>query len=69
MEPNPFLRNAWYVAAWEDEPIFIAQQEAMNAEDFWDLKPLILAGDAGAIRARRILRKLINAERDMQVET
>jgi hypothetical protein len=161
MEPNPFLRNAWYVAAWEDEigpdalfhrrilndgvrvtwhppslmqlvvgaapsggpfrigreqpgvhlmtpetvdsthycwsnsrdfrrddaqlheqidqglkhafehqdkPIIIAQQEAMNGEDFWDLKPLIFAGDAGAIRARRILRKLILAERGTSLE-
>jgi hypothetical protein len=87
MEPNPFLRSAWYVAAWEDEispdalfhrlkyafehqdkPIIIAQQEAVNGEDFWELKPLIFAGDAGAIRARRILRKLILAERGTPLE-
>jgi hypothetical protein len=30
--------------------------------DFWSLKPVLLAGDAGAIRARRVLDKLIKDE-------
>ena len=45
-------------------PMIVAQEEAMEGQDFWALKPLILAGDAGAIRARRILRKLIRKEQE-----
>ena len=39
-----------------------AQRDAIEGEDFWEMKPVILAGDAGAVRARRILRKLIREE-------
>lgn len=48
----------------QDKPMILAQREAVNGEDFWDLKPVILPGDAGAIRARRILRKLIREEQE-----
>ena len=51
-----------YAFEHQDKPMILAQKEAMEGEDFWDLKPLILEGDAGAIRARRILRKLIREE-------
>ncbi|MBU6267049.1 MAG: aromatic ring-hydroxylating dioxygenase subunit alpha [Sphingomonadales bacterium] len=46
----------------EDEPMIRAQQEAMNGEDFWDLRPLILPSDAGAIRVRRRRMQLLRAE-------
>lgn len=46
----------------QDKPMIIAQRDAIGGEDFWDLHPVILEGDAGAIRARRILRKLIRDE-------
>lgn len=46
----------------EDLPMLQAQQESMGTEEFWDLKPVLLAGDAAAIRARRILEKLIKDE-------
>jgi hypothetical protein len=36
--------------------------ESMGGEDFRDLRPAILACDAGAIRARRVLRKMISDE-------
>jgi phenylpropionate dioxygenase-like ring-hydroxylating dioxygenase large terminal subunit len=51
----------------QDKPMILAQQNAMGREDFWDLKPAILPGDAGAIRARRILQKLIRKEREMML--
>ncbi len=51
-----------YAFEHQDKPMIIAQREAMEGEDFWDLRPVILPGDAGAIRARRILRQMINAE-------
>lgn len=46
----------------EDLPMLEAQQNMMGAADFWSLKPVLLPGDAGAIRARRVLDKLIQDE-------
>jgi vanillate O-demethylase monooxygenase subunit len=46
----------------QDKPMIAAQHDAIGGEDFWELKPVILEGDAGAVRARRILRKLIREE-------
>lgn len=39
-----------------------AQQLAMGDSDFWSLKPVLLPGDAGAVRARRVLDGLIAQE-------
>ena len=39
-----------------------AQQEAFAGGDFWQARPLILRDGAAAIRARRILGKLIRVE-------
>jgi vanillate O-demethylase monooxygenase subunit len=50
----------------EDLPMLEAQQKAMDGRDFWDMRPILLAGDAAAIRARRILEKLIRSEADLQ---
>ena len=46
----------------EDAPLIRDAHRLMAGQDFWDLKPLVLSGDAGGIRARRQLRKLIAAE-------
>jgi vanillate O-demethylase monooxygenase subunit len=46
----------------QDKPMMIAQRDALAGADFWEMKPLILAGDAGAVRARRTLRNLIKEE-------
>lgn len=46
----------------EDLPMLQAQQKMMGDTDFWDLKPVLLAGDAGAVRARRVLDRLIAEE-------
>jgi phenylpropionate dioxygenase-like ring-hydroxylating dioxygenase large terminal subunit len=45
----------------EDKPMLELQQRAMTT-DFWAEQPMILEEDAGAIRARRILDKLIRDE-------
>jgi hypothetical protein len=47
----------------EDEPMIRAQQDAMAGADFWDLHPVVLPTDAGAIRARRKLAHLLRQER------
>ncbi|MDA7089205.1 aromatic ring-hydroxylating dioxygenase subunit alpha [Pseudomonas sp. SA3-5] len=50
------------IFAGEDKPIVEAQQRLMGSDDFWSLKPILLAGDAGAVRARRILAGMIEQE-------
>ena len=51
----------------EDRPMIEAQQAAMAGTDFWAEEPMVLAEDAGAVRARRVLDKLIREERAMAV--
>jgi vanillate O-demethylase monooxygenase subunit len=51
-----------YAFEHQDKPMIVAQNDAMGGEDFWELEPVILAGDAGAVRARRILKKMIHDE-------
>ena len=46
----------------EDEPMIEAVQEALGDQDFWDARPISLASDAGAIRARRELVKMRQKE-------
>jgi phenylpropionate dioxygenase-like ring-hydroxylating dioxygenase large terminal subunit len=46
----------------EDLPVLEAQQRAMGDADFWDLKPVLLPGDAAAVRARRMLEQRIREE-------
>jgi vanillate O-demethylase monooxygenase subunit len=58
-----FLRVVHIAFDEEDRPMIEAQQAAMGTIDFWDQHPMILAEDAGAIRARRVLDKLIREEK------
>lgn len=46
----------------QDKPMLEAQQANMGTTDLLSLKPVILKGDAGAIRVRRILARLIEEE-------
>lgn len=46
----------------EDMPILRDIHRLMAGQDFWDLQPLILTGDGGGVRARRILARMIAAE-------
>lgn len=46
----------------EDLPMLEAQQRMIGDADFWSLKPILLPGDAAAVRARRVLDKLIADE-------
>jgi phenylpropionate dioxygenase-like ring-hydroxylating dioxygenase large terminal subunit len=46
----------------QDKPMIEAVQQMMRDQEFSSLKPVLLATDAAAIRARRILRELIEAE-------
>jgi vanillate O-demethylase monooxygenase subunit len=46
----------------EDLPMLEAQQNTVGDVDLLSLKPLLLAGDAGAVHARRVLARLIEEE-------
>lgn len=46
----------------EDKPMLEAQQRRLGAADFWSLKPVLLASDAGAVRMRRKLDALMAQE-------
>jgi vanillate O-demethylase monooxygenase subunit len=46
----------------EDKPIVEAVARRMNGAGLFDLKPVLLAGDAAAMRARRVLQSLIKTE-------
>jgi vanillate O-demethylase monooxygenase subunit len=46
----------------EDQPMIEAVEQYMGGEDFWALRPAVLPGDAGALRARRRLMKLRRRE-------
>jgi phenylpropionate dioxygenase-like ring-hydroxylating dioxygenase large terminal subunit len=61
------LRNGLRFAFEEqDMPMIAEAQQRMETSDLWSLKPVMLAGDAGAIRARRVLQQVINDERQLE---
>jgi vanillate O-demethylase monooxygenase subunit len=47
----------------EDKPMLEAVQRNMAGADLWSMKPVLLPGDAAAVRARRVLQRLIETER------
>ena len=47
----------------EDMPIIRDSHRLMRGQEFWDLRPLILGGDGGGVRARRMLQRLIDREK------
>lgn len=47
----------------EDEPVIEAVQNRMAGKDLWSLKPILLSIDAGAVRVRRLMSKLIQDEK------
>jgi phenylpropionate dioxygenase-like ring-hydroxylating dioxygenase large terminal subunit len=46
----------------EDMPIIRDVHRLMAGRDFWGLNPIILTGDGGGVRARRVLARLIAEE-------
>ncbi|MDO7840796.1 aromatic ring-hydroxylating dioxygenase subunit alpha [Sphingomonas immobilis] len=47
----------------EDFPMVEAIQREIGDRDFWEMRPLILSVDAGAVMARRILKRKLDEER------
>lgn len=56
---RPMVEHAF---SQQDKPMLEAQQRRIGDADFWSLKPVLLASDAGAVRVRRKLDALIAAE-------
>ncbi|MEI9852128.1 MAG: hypothetical protein WDN24_16205 [Sphingomonas sp.] len=54
-----------YAFEHEDMPIIRDAHRLMAGQDFWDLRPLVLSGDAAGVRARRILRRMIAEEQGL----
>jgi vanillate O-demethylase monooxygenase subunit len=50
----------------EDMPIIRNAHRQMAGGDFWGLKPVVLTGDSGGIRARRTLARLIEEEQQAE---
>jgi len=61
-EKRANLRFALDIFENEDGVRLEDVQTNMGEDDFWELKPLILSNDAGAVLARRVLRRLIGQE-------
>jgi len=52
----------------EDKPMVEAQQRNMGTSDLFSLRPVLLACDGGAVRARRTLETLIANEQAMRAQ-
>ncbi len=64
-----YLRGALEQAfSKEDKPMLEKQQARIGDRDFWSLSPVLLPVDAAAVRARRKLKQLIDAESDPEQE-
>jgi vanillate O-demethylase monooxygenase subunit len=63
MQESVAVQKAYYD---EDKPMLEAVQRSMGETDFWANKPVILSVDAGALRARARLAKLMDQERGVE---
>jgi vanillate O-demethylase monooxygenase subunit len=59
-------RIARFAFEHQDKPTLEAQQRSTGEAEFWSLNPVLLPGDAGAVRARRKLEALIQREQQQQ---
>ena len=50
----------------EDGPMLEGCQRMMDGHPFWELKPVLLGADAGAVRARRLIDRLSAAEKSRE---
>ncbi|AET92430.1 vanillate monooxygenase [Burkholderia sp. YI23] len=58
------LVREWQQVAFneQDKPMIEAQQKIIGERELMDMRPVLLATDAGAVRIRRVIRKLIQEE-------
>jgi Vanillate O-demethylase oxygenase C-terminal domain len=58
------MQGVIYAFEMQDKPIIEAQQSCIGDADLMSLRPVLLSGDAAAVRARKVLDKLIREERE-----
>ncbi|SNS96071.1 vanillate O-demethylase monooxygenase subunit [Noviherbaspirillum humi] len=58
-----------YAFLEQDTPILNAQQEALGGANFWDMKPVLLSIDAGPVKMRRALERMLKAEQQPKEES
>lgn len=58
------VKGTTYAFEMQDKPIVEAQQSSIGDADLMTLRPVLLPGDAAAVRARKVLEKLIREERE-----
>ena len=56
------IQGVTYAFEQQDKPIVEAQQANIGSADLMSLRPVLLTGDAAAVRARRVLQKMIEQE-------
>lgn len=61
-EAARFAELRRYAFQEQDKPILDAQQKALGDADFWAMKPVLLSVDAGPVRMRRAIERLLDAE-------
>lgn len=57
------IQGVTYAFEQQDKPIIEAQQANIGSVDLMSLRPVLLPGDAAAVRARRVLQKMIEQEK------
>lgn len=55
--------------AEQDKPIVDAQQQVVGEQDLWSMNPVLLAVDAGPVRMRRTMERLIREEQQQLAAT
>jgi phenylpropionate dioxygenase-like ring-hydroxylating dioxygenase large terminal subunit len=58
------IQGTTYAFEMQDKPIIEAQQASIGDADLMSLRPVLLPGDAAAVRVRKVLEKLIREERE-----
>lgn len=53
-----------YAFEMQDRPMIDAQQAEIGDTDFWDMKPVLLSVDAGPVRMRRAIQRMLKDEAD-----
>jgi phenylpropionate dioxygenase-like ring-hydroxylating dioxygenase large terminal subunit len=63
-EAAQFAEMRRYAFQEQDKPILDAQQAGIGNNNFWDMKPVLLSIDAGPVRMRRSLERMLRAEQN-----
>jgi len=62
-EATRFAQMRRFAFEEQDKPMLDAQQRALGDQNFWDMKPVLLSVDAGPVRMRRAIERMLQAER------